>query len=249
MAGALPSAHLLFVVCQFYVVTHVHAGAYYGHKQLPQQQLPQQHLPQQHQPMPQIPHMPHGKETYPQQQYLGKDMHHIPYGNEMPILPQYREDPHPQMPIPMGKGKGKGKGETVPRGEKGNGGDVGPEKLVDKDFRASPGVVANQVTRVYQEFLEFPVQKETKGLVFQDCLDLKGQQVLLDHQGQQMGCLENQDFLVVRGNLVHMASLEDQGYLVLENQDIQVLKVTKDMVVYLVNQVQKVIRVMVALQG
>lgn len=103
MAGALPSALLLFAVCQLYAFTHVHAGAYYGHKQLPQQQLPQQH-----QPMPQIPHLPLGKETYPQQQYLGKDMHHIPYGNEMPILPQYREDSIPQMPIPLGKGKGKG---------------------------------------------------------------------------------------------------------------------------------------------
>ena len=97
MAGALPSAHLLFVVCQLYVFHNAHAGAYYGHKQLPQQ----------HQPMAQIPHMPLGKETYPQQQYLGKDMHHVPYGNEMPILPQYRED-IPQMPIPLGKGKGKG---------------------------------------------------------------------------------------------------------------------------------------------
>lgn len=38
---------------------------------------------------------------------------------------------------------------------------------MDKDFLVSPGVVVNQVTRVNQGFLEFTVQKETKGLVFQ----------------------------------------------------------------------------------
>lgn len=68
-----------------------HGGAYYGHKQPPQQ----------HQPLPQY------NDGYPQQQFLGNEM------PLMPLLPQYgKELPH----FPLQKGKERplteGKGEV-----------------------------------------------------------------------------------------------------------------------------------------
>lgn len=107
---------------------------------------------------------------------------------------------------------------------------------------------------VFQEFREDQESQEALGNQDWQVHQVKGVNLdnlvyLVWENLDWMVCQENQDCLVARGNLVHLASLEDQGYLVLENQDIQVLKVTKDMVVYLVNQVQKVIRVMVVLQG
>ena len=96
------SAHLLVAALQLCVLNHVHGGAYYGHKQNPQQ----------HQPLPQLPHLPLGNDGQPQQPYLGKEMPHAPYGKEMPIMPQYRKE-LPQLPY-MGKERQptEGKGET-----------------------------------------------------------------------------------------------------------------------------------------
>lgn len=93
----LHSAHCFALVVQLCLLHRVQAGAYYGHKQVPQ------HLPQQHQQL-QLPHIPQGKERIPQQQYLGKELPHLPYGNEMPMLPHYGKE-QPQMPLPsLGKG-------------------------------------------------------------------------------------------------------------------------------------------------
>ena len=100
---SLSSTPLLFTLLQLTVLPLVFGGAYYGHKPHPQH----------HQPLPHLAHMGMGKEGLPQQQYLGKDMHHMQY-------PQYRKE-LPQMPIHMGKenprkggmnGGGQDKGET-----------------------------------------------------------------------------------------------------------------------------------------
>ena len=82
--------HLLLVALQLVLLHHAHGGAYYGHKA------------QQHQPVPQLPHMAHGKEGLPQQ-YLVKELPHFQYAKEIPMIPQYRKD---YMHLPMhGKGK------------------------------------------------------------------------------------------------------------------------------------------------
>lgn len=78
------------LVVQLYLLPHAQAGAYYGHQQLAQQ----------NHPLPQLPHMPLGKEGIPQQQYLGKELPHLPYGNDMPMLPYYGNE-QPQMPFPL----------------------------------------------------------------------------------------------------------------------------------------------------
>lgn len=72
-------------------------GAYYGHKQPPQH--PQQPLPQYN-------------DGYPQQQFLGNEMPHMPF--EMPAQPQYGKE-IPQLPLQMGKERHptKGKGEVI----------------------------------------------------------------------------------------------------------------------------------------
>lgn len=96
MAGPLLSAHLFVLVEHLCLLHHIHAGAFYGHKQLPQQ------------PLPQLPLLSHGNEGIPQHHYHGKEMPHMPYGNEMPLLPQYGKE-RPQIPMHMGKpivGKG-----------------------------------------------------------------------------------------------------------------------------------------------
>lgn len=87
------------VVVQLYLLHHAQAGAYYGHQQLAQQ----------NQPLPQLPHMPLGKEGIPQQQYLGKELPHVQYGNDMPMLPYYGQE-QLQMPFPLANpnlGKGR----------------------------------------------------------------------------------------------------------------------------------------------
>lgn len=78
-------APLQLALLQLIVFTYVSAGAYYGHKQHPQQYQQMQHLQ----------HMGMGKEGYPQQQYLGKEMPYMQY-------PHYRKE-LPQMPMQKGK--------------------------------------------------------------------------------------------------------------------------------------------------
>lgn len=88
----LPAPFILTVI-QLVLLTYVNGGAYYGHKQHPQSYQPMQHLQ----------HMGMGKEGFPQQQYLGKEMPYRQY-------PQYRKE-LPQMPMHKGKeNKGKGGG-------------------------------------------------------------------------------------------------------------------------------------------
>lgn len=84
VAAPLRFVSLLLTVCFLHVV---HGGAvYYGHKQPPLQ----------HQPLP------HHNDGYPQQQFLGNEMPHLPYGKEGPLPPQYGKE-LPQLPLQMGK--------------------------------------------------------------------------------------------------------------------------------------------------
>ncbi|KAK0147172.1 Collagen alpha-4(VI) chain [Merluccius polli] len=111
-AAAMPPlpAPLFLVVLQLVVLSCVHCGAFYGHKQHPQH----------HQPMQHIQHMGIGKEGFPQQQFHGKEIPYMQY-------PHYRKE-IPQMPMHMGKEiarKGGGyngrqdKGQTIPSGAEG----------------------------------------------------------------------------------------------------------------------------------
>lgn len=77
---------LLITTFQLCLLRLAHGGAYYGHKQPPQQ----------HQPLPQY------NDGYPQQQFLGNEMPHLPYGNEAPLQPHYGKE-FPQLPLQMGK--------------------------------------------------------------------------------------------------------------------------------------------------
>lgn len=74
----------LLTLLQLAALTSVSGGAYYGHKQHPQPYQPVQH----HQ------HMGMGKEGFPQQQYLGKEVPYMQY-------PHYRKE-IPQMPMHKG---------------------------------------------------------------------------------------------------------------------------------------------------
>lgn len=76
---------LLLVLLQLVVLTSVSGGAYYQHKQHPQQ----------YQPVQQFQHMGMGKDGFPQQQYLGKEVPYMQY-------PHYRKE-LPQMPVLKGK--------------------------------------------------------------------------------------------------------------------------------------------------
>lgn len=78
-------APLFLSLLQLVVITHVSGGAYYGHKQHPQQYQPMQHLQ----------HIGMGKEGFPQQQYLGKEVPYMQY-------PHYRKE-LPQIPVLKGK--------------------------------------------------------------------------------------------------------------------------------------------------
>ncbi|XP_032362513.1 collagen alpha-1(VIII) chain [Etheostoma spectabile] len=94
----------LLIIFQLCLLHLAHGGAYYGHKQPPQH----------HQPLPQY------NDGYPQQQFLGNEMPHLPYGKEGPLIPQYGKE-LPQLPLQIGKERPltKGKGQTFPRGAKG----------------------------------------------------------------------------------------------------------------------------------
>lgn len=97
-AAPLHSLCLLITVFQLSLLHLVHSGAYYGHKQPPQQ----------HQPLPQY------NDGFPQQQFLGNEMPHLPYkGQDGPLLPQYGKE-LPQLPLPLGKERPltEGKGEV-----------------------------------------------------------------------------------------------------------------------------------------
>lgn len=85
-AVPLRSFRLLITVFQLCLLRLANGGAYYGHKQPPQQ----------HQPLPQY------NDGYPQQQFMGNEMPHLPYGKEVPLLPQYGKE-LPQLPLQIGK--------------------------------------------------------------------------------------------------------------------------------------------------
>lgn len=97
VAVPLGSLYLLITVFQLCLLHQAHGGAYYGHKQPPPQ----------HQPLPQY------NDGYPQQQFMGNEMPHLPYGKEGPSLPQYGKE-LPQLPLQMGKERPltEGKGEA-----------------------------------------------------------------------------------------------------------------------------------------
>lgn len=97
-------APLFLTLLQLVVLTYVSGGAYYGHKQHPQQYQPVQHLQ----------HMGMGKEGFPQQQYLGKEVPYMQY-------PHYRKE-IPQMPMHKGK-------DTARKGGGYNGGQDKGEKI------------------------------------------------------------------------------------------------------------------------
>lgn len=88
----------LLTLLQLVALTCVSSGAFYGHKQHPQPYQPMQHLQ----------HMGMGKEGYPQQQYLGKEVPFMQY-------PHYRKE-LPQMPMHKGKETGR-KGGTYNGGQ------------------------------------------------------------------------------------------------------------------------------------
>ncbi len=79
VAVSLRSFCLLITAFHLCLLRLAHGGAYYGHKQPPQQ----------HQPLPQY------NDGYPQQQFMGNEMPHLQYGKEGALLPQ----------LPMLKGK------------------------------------------------------------------------------------------------------------------------------------------------
>lgn len=94
---------LFLALLQLVALTYVSGGAYYGHKQHPQPYQPVQHLQ----------HMGMGKEGFPQQQYLGKEVPYMQY-------PHYRKE-LPQMPMHKGKDnarKGGGYNGGQDKGEK-----------------------------------------------------------------------------------------------------------------------------------
>ena len=95
-AVPLHSVYLHITVFQLCLLHLAHGGAYYGHKQPPQQ----------HPPLPQY------NDGFPQQQFLGNEMPHLPYNKEVP-LPQYGKE-LPQLPLQLGKGVPltEGKGEV-----------------------------------------------------------------------------------------------------------------------------------------
>lgn len=95
---------LFFTLLHLVVLTYVSGGAYYGHKQHPQPYQPVQH----HQ------RMGIGKEGFPQQQYLGKEVPYMQY-------PHYRKE-LPQMPMHKGK-------ENARKGGGFNGGQDKGEKV------------------------------------------------------------------------------------------------------------------------
>lgn len=106
MAMHLYSACGFALVVQVYLLHHAKAGAYYGHQQLAHQ----------NQPLPQLPHTPMGKEGIPQQQYLGKELPHLQYGNDMAMLPHYGKE-QLQMPFPLAN-PSLGKGMNIVKNRK-----------------------------------------------------------------------------------------------------------------------------------
>ncbi|KAJ8350428.1 hypothetical protein SKAU_G00255580 [Synaphobranchus kaupii] len=202
MAIPLFSGHLLLVALQLSVLHHAYGGAYYGHKPIPQQ----------HQPMPQLPHMTHGKEGLPQQ-YLVKELPHLQYSKDIPMIPQYRKD---YLHMPMHKGKDmlrkEDKGETVSRGEKGVPGDVGPqgppgapglqggcqawENQGAKGCQGSQGSEESLAIKGHLDCQVYLDLKVTKEMASQDC---QGQRGLVDHRVPQ-----DQQGHLGQGNLAEM---------------------------------------------
>jgi len=90
-AAPLHSLCLPLTVLQLWLLPLAHGGAYYGQKQ----------------PLPQY------NDGYPQQQFLGNEMPHLPYGKEGSSLPQYGQE-LPQLPLQLGNERqlSEGKGEV-----------------------------------------------------------------------------------------------------------------------------------------
>ncbi|GLD63409.1 collagen alpha-1(VIII) chain-like protein [Lates japonicus] len=194
---------LIYTVFQLCSLRLTHGGAYYGHKQPPQQ----------HQPLPQY------NDGYPQQQFLG---------NEMPLMPlpaQYGKE-LPQLPLQLGKERPltEGKGQTFPRGAKGPP-PVGPGG--EEGNQGSLEGKGNQALLVYQGALDcqamvnqgFQDLRVTRDmLVF---LDLQAQKVFQDSQAGQER-VDNQGQEVYKGLLVLKEKLVLGVYLVpLVPQDYQ----------------------------
>ncbi|KAA8579719.1 hypothetical protein FQN60_006812 [Etheostoma spectabile] len=112
----------LLIIFQLCLLHLAHGGAYYGHKQPPQH----------HQPLPQY------NDGYPQQQFLGNEMPHLPYGKEGPLIPQYGKE-LPQLPLQIGKErpltKGKGTDKHFPEGRKVHLPLVLVEKVSERDHK------------------------------------------------------------------------------------------------------------------
>lgn len=81
----------LITVVQLCLPHLAHGGAYYGHKQPPQQHQP---LPQYNEGLPQ--------QQQQQQQFMGNEMPHLLYRKDLPFLPSYGKE-LPQLPLQMGK--------------------------------------------------------------------------------------------------------------------------------------------------
>ncbi len=118
---------LFLTLLQLAVLTCVSGGAYYGHKQHPQPYQPMQHLQ----------HM--GKEGFPQQQYLGKEVPYMQY-------PHYRKE-LPQMPMHKGK-------ENARKGGGYNGGQDKGEKV---------NISNKQKTRTYIQILNVTMLRHDMG--------------------------------------------------------------------------------------
>lgn len=98
MAIPLLLSHVI-VLFQPYLINMANGGVYYGPKQPPQTQ-----------PIPQY------SDDFPQQQFLGNEMPHSPFREEIPLLPQYGKEV-PQLPLPLEIAKvrqlTKGKGDVL----------------------------------------------------------------------------------------------------------------------------------------
>lgn len=82
-AVPLRSFHLLVAAAHLCLPGLARGGAYYGRKQ-------------QHQPLPQF------NDGFPQQQFMGNEMPHLPYGKDVPLLPHLGKE-FPQLPLQTGK--------------------------------------------------------------------------------------------------------------------------------------------------
>ncbi|KAK5891445.1 hypothetical protein CgunFtcFv8_018697 [Champsocephalus gunnari] len=199
----------VFQLCLLHLAN---GGAYHGPKQPP--------------PRPQPPPLPQYNDGSPQQQFLGNEMPHLPYGNEGPLLPQYGKD---LPPLPLQKGIERplnaGKGQTFFRGAKGpppprpvEGLREGPQgdsgsPQDRQDHKDHKGYQARHCPG-YQGSLGRLVLKDTKDSVNLACQDCQENLEGLDYQDLKVTLVlmvvEDQlDFLALPGAQV---PLDFQGF-------------------------------------